>query len=160
MNTKQTLEKAFETADFWVNTLVSDLTDADLLYRPTPDANHIAWQFGHLIVSEVGLVSTGIPDAVYRLPEGFKQQHSKSTATTNDGFLTKDQYFAVLHEVRKVTLAALAKVHEDALDRPVQMPIPFIKKAGDCLVVASGHWLLHAGQWSVVRRSLGKPRLI
>jgi hypothetical protein len=40
------------------------------------------------------------------------------------------------------------------------MPIPFIRKAGDCLVVASGHWLLHAGQWSVVRRSLGKPRLI
>ena len=84
MNTRKTLEKAFETADFWVQTLLSDLTDADLLTRPTPDANHIAWQFGHLIASEVGLVSTAIPTAAYRLPPGFKEQHSKANAFIND----------------------------------------------------------------------------
>ncbi len=160
MDTKQTIEKAFEVSTFWVQTLVSDLTDADLLVRPTPDANHIAWQFGHLLSAESGLVSTAIPSASYRLPEGFKEQHNKTTAMKNDGFFTKDQYFALFHEVRKSTLAALATVNDTDLDRPVQMPIPFIKKAGDCLIVASGHWLLHAGQWSVVRRCLGKPRLI
>ena len=32
--------------------LVSDLSDAELLVRPVPQANHIAWQLGHLILQD------------------------------------------------------------------------------------------------------------
>lgn len=160
MNAPQTLEKSFQIADFWLTTLLSDLSDADLLFRPTPDANHIAWQLGHLIVSEVGLVTVAVPSASYQLPDGFKEQHAKSMADKNEGFLTKDRYLAIQKDVRQVTLAALAGLSEADLDRPVQAPIPVIKTAGDCLIVASGHWLLHTGQWSVIRRLLGKPRLV
>ena len=35
---------------------LSDLTDADLLVRPVPGANHIAWQLGHLIQAENWMV--------------------------------------------------------------------------------------------------------
>ena len=44
--------------------LVSDLSDADLLVRPVPQANHIAWQLGHLILQEcesIGSQDLGVP---------------------------------------------------------------------------------------------------
>ena len=33
-----------------------------------------------------------------------------------------------------------------------------VKCAGDCFVTAGGHWVLHAGQWVVLRRYLGRDR--
>ena len=162
MDFKQSIEQGFTAADFWVNTLLSDFSDADLMARPVPDANHIAWQLGHLINSEVGLVSMAVPDAPYAFPVGFKEMHGKSKAAVNDPsqFLTKAKYLEVARVIRQTTLAALAKASDADMDRPLTAPIPFIKRAGDCFVTASGHWLLHAGQWSVVRRGLGKPRMI
>ena len=41
--------------------LNADLSDADLLVRPAPSANHIAWQLGHLIASERNLVEAAAP---------------------------------------------------------------------------------------------------
>ena len=162
MNFKQSIEQGFTVADFWVNTLLSDLCDADLMKRPAAEANHIAWQIGHLMTSEAALVSMAVPDVKYTFPEGFKEKHAKTQAATDDPkhFLSKAEYLALAAQTRKTTLAALAKVSDAAMDRAIQAPIPFIKRAGDCFVVASHHWMLHAGQWSVVRRCLGKPRMI
>ena len=54
---------------------LSDLSDADLLVRPTPGANHIAWQFGHLIESEPHLLKIILPDAkMPELPAGFRRR--------------------------------------------------------------------------------------
>ena len=48
------------------------LSDADLLVRPAPSANHIAWQLGHLVLAEPFLIRTELPDAAYpELPAGF-----------------------------------------------------------------------------------------
>jgi hypothetical protein len=64
-------------------------------------------------------------------------------------------------EVRAGTLQALAKVTDADMDRPVggQKLPPFIKRAGDALVTIGPHWIGHAGQWVVLRRKLGRPRM-
>ena len=33
---------------------LGDFSDADMLARPAPSANHAAWQLGHLIAAEAG----------------------------------------------------------------------------------------------------------
>src|SRR5262249_35490765 len=47
--------------------LLADLSDADLLVRPVPGANHIAWQMGHYLVAETSFqAAVGGPS--YELP--------------------------------------------------------------------------------------------
>src|SRR4051812_16599167 len=82
---------------------LSDLTDADLLVRPDPGANHIAWQLGHLIAAEATFFTSKVPGAKSpELPAGFAERHGKDRAANDgaDGFLTKAEYLAAYDKVR------------------------------------------------------------
>src|SRR4051794_12554190 len=106
-----------------MNWYLSDLSDADLLVRPVPGANHIAWQLGHLIMSEGGLTKTCLPDAPYpELPAGFTAVHAQTAATSEStqGFRTKAEYLDLFGKVRAATLAALGRLSDTDLDRPTQ----------------------------------------
>ena len=62
---------------------LSDLSEADILVRPVPGADHIAWQFGHLIDSEPHLVKMVLPDAKFpQMPPGFSEKHNKEAPKT------------------------------------------------------------------------------
>jgi len=141
---------------------LDDLSDADLLVRPTPGANHIAWQMGHLIATEKGL-SPMLPQAAYpELPAGFAEQHKKDTAAQDPpkGFATKAEYLDLFSRSRQATLAALDKLSATDLDRPTEGPMQrFAPTLGALLILTANHTLMHAGQFSVVRRKLGKPVL-
>ena len=51
MNDKNALQLALVSTQGMVPMYLGDLSDADLLVRPVPGANHIAWQIGHVISS-------------------------------------------------------------------------------------------------------------
>jgi DinB superfamily len=163
MKATQTLETALNSTQFLLNQFVSDLSDADLLVRPVDKANHIAWQIGHLINSEIGLVRSQLPDAVYpELPAGFAEQHSQNKAgqESTTGFGTKEQYLGLFNRVREATKATLAKLSDTDLDRPsTGQMAQFAPTLGAFLMLVVNHTMMHAGQFSVVRRKLGKPVL-
>jgi uncharacterized damage-inducible protein DinB len=160
---KDAIRTALKSTQHLVTWYLSDLSDADLLVRPAPGANHIAWQLGHLIVSEtrmpgMTLPGTGYPD----LPPGFAEQHGPEKAAQEPptGFATKAQYLDLFNQVRQATLAALDKVSDADLDRPTEGRMAtFAPNLGALLLLTSNHSLMHAGQFSVVRRKLGKPIL-
>src|SRR5262249_34682732 len=137
--------------------------DADLLVRPTPEANHIAWQLGHFIVSERGMVLADLPNASFpELPAGFAQQHSKETQAINPptGFATKAVYLDLFTRVRQATLGALETLRAADLDRPSPGPVAkFPPTVGALFLLVANHALMHGGQFSVVRRKLDKPVL-
>jgi hypothetical protein len=142
---------------------LADLSDADLLVRPTPGANHIAWQLGHFIVSEQGSLKTLVPNAaVPELPAGFAKQHGKETAQQDPpaGFLNKAQYVDLFNKVRQATIQAIGSLKDEDLDRKTEGPMAqFAPTVGAMFLLHSNHTLMHAGQFSVVRRKLGKPVL-
>ncbi len=142
---------------------LGDLSDADLLARPAPNANHIAWQLGHLIVSEGHLVKEALPNSKYpELPKGFAEQHSKETAAVEPpkGFYTKAQYLELYTATRQATLAVTAQLSPADLDKPTTGNMAkFAPTVGHLLLMLSNHDLMHAGQFTVVRRKLGKPVL-
>jgi hypothetical protein len=146
-----------------LNWYVSDLSDADLLVRPVPNSNHIAWQLGHLISAETGMCGEAIPGAVkVELPAGFKEQHGKATAAVDPpkGFLTKAEYLGLFNRVRETTLAALEQMAETDLDKAsVGQMAKFAPTLADMLLLQANHTMMHAGQFTVVRRKLGKPIL-
>jgi hypothetical protein len=157
------IRTALQSTQHLVNWFLGDLDDADLLVRPVPGANHIAWQMGHLIQSEGNLIRQQLPDAAYpELPAGFAEQHGKSTQATDPpvGFAGKAVYLELSDKARKATLAALAKLSDADLDKPTTGPMaPFAPTLGAIFLLVSNHSLMHAGQFSVVRRKLGKPVL-
>ena len=163
MKATQVLETTLNGSQFLLNQFLSDLSDADLLVRPVPNANHIAWQIGHLISSEIGLVRSQLPNAAYpELPAGFAEQDGRETAAQDPakGFGTKEQYLTLFNRVREATKQTVNKLTDADLDRATTGQMAQIAPTlGAYMVLVSNHTLMHAGQFSAIRRKLGKPVL-
>jgi len=162
MTAKDVLKNALKSNHEILSMYVSDLSDADLLVRPAPGANHIAWQLGHLISSETRFLGT-IPGAkAPPLPAGFAEQHNKTTAKSESpsGFLTKAQYLELFNRTREATQAALASLPDSDLDKPVADDFARMAPTiGSRFFLMANHEMMHAGQFTVTRRKLGKPVL-
>src|ERR1044071_9916202 len=108
MTGKDAIKYALQSTHGMVGMYLSDLSDADLLVRPVPGANHIAWQLGHLIGAEIHLLSTYLPNAQWpKLPPGFAEKHTKETSKIDaaDKFLKKSDYLSLYGQVREATVA-------------------------------------------------------
>src|SRR5262249_32951937 len=104
MTGKQAITVALNSTQWMMTEYLKDLSDADLLVRPVPGANHIAWQLGHLIHSEGFLVKEVVSNAAYpELPKGFAEKHTKETSKQDSGFLTKKEYVDLFTKVRQAT---------------------------------------------------------
>ena len=160
MNAKDAIQTALTGTQDVLNRYLADLSDADLLVRPAPGANHIAWQLGHLVASEHWQL-TKVPGAKPPdLPAGFAEAHGKDRTKADgpQGFRTKEEYLALARKMREASLATLEKVPDAALDQP--SGIKYAPTVGAVFLMIGNHPLMHAGQFAVVRRKLGKPVVI
>lgn len=141
---------------------IEDLSDADLLVRPVPNANHIAWQMGHLIVSENQIVNGLKPGSAPALPEGFAEAYSKETASIDDParFHGKATYLKLYDEQRKAALDLLATMSEQDFDRPAPDKMrAYAPTVGEAFIMLGTHQFMHGGQFTPVRRKLNKSIL-
>jgi hypothetical protein len=162
MDFKDSIRSSLNVADFMVQGYLADLSPQEMLLRPVPEANHVAWQLGHLIAAERHLVEAASPGSMPELPAGFAERHRRDGPVSDNPshYLSKDEYLHLAKTIRAATLSALDQLSEADLDRPVTARVPpFVKRAGDCFTTLGPHWTLHAGQWVVVRRKLGRPRM-
>lgn len=162
MDSRKAIKSAILSGQSVCDAYLGDLNDADLLVRPVPGINHIAWQLGHLIAAEHDMLEAVRPHSMPELPAGFREKHSKKTAASDDpkAFCTKAQYLEQFKKQRAGTLALLEKMSDSDLDQqaPEQLR-SFLKTVADVFTMQSTHWLMHAGQWAVVRRKLDRPPL-
>jgi hypothetical protein len=161
MNAITLIQTTLTTTKGMLPAFLVDLSDADLLVRPTSGANHIAWQLGHVILAERRLGDGMLPNAKYPdLPAGFLDKHGKTGAAEDSGFFSKDEYLRLFAGHREATLASVSQLTEADLDRPTTGPVVRLAPTlGAVLLLIGNHNMLHAGQFSVVRRKLGKPVL-
>ena len=154
-------------ASFAVPTMISeaylgDLTDEELFVRPVEGANHIAWQLGHLIASENHMINQVRPDSMPPLPDGFAEKHSKETSAVDDPakFQSKEEYLTLMQEQRAGTIAVLDSMSEDDLNSPSPEALQRLgSNLAGIFIMQGVHWTMHAGQWAVIRRKLGRPPL-
>lgn len=142
--------------------LLSDLNDGELLVRPVPQANHIAWQLGHLISSEHMLISRVAPGVARAFPPGWQDGYTEETAKLEEAsrFERKSRYLALYDAQRQATLEAFRSLDAEALGRPIEGPLRDIcHDVGQLFLFQAHHELMHAGQFTTIRRHLGKPRL-
>lgn len=162
MNTIDLIRRTIEFSNTVCSAYLSDLNDEELLLRPVEGANHIAWQLGHLIVSEHNLINLICPGSMPDLPLGFAERYESATSTSDDpaGFHTKDEYFRAFAEQRNATLSALDQLEPDELMQPAPESIQHLcRTVAEVFALQGQHWLMHGGQWAIVRRKLGRPPL-
>jgi uncharacterized damage-inducible protein DinB len=163
MTGKDAIKYALRSTHGMVGMYLSDLSDADLLVRPVPGANHIAWQLGHLIVAEPHILAALVPGAQWpTLPAGFAEKHTKETSRLDaaGGFFKKNEYLSLYGQVREAAIAALEKLSDADLDRPTTGDMAkFAPNVGAMFLLNANHTMMHLGQFTAVRRKLGKPVL-
>jgi len=162
MDPRTAIKLSLDMSKFVVDGYLEDLTDDELMKRPHPDCNHVKWQLGHLIASENQIGENAVPGSMPALPEGFSDRYSKETASSDDpaAFDSKSELLRLAAQQREATLAALAALADDDFDKPtpesMQAYAPTVAAA---FSMQGSHWMMHAGQWAVVRRQLGRPPL-
>jgi hypothetical protein len=162
MNTKDAFKQTIDISQMVVKMYLGDLSDADLLTRPV-GCNHLAWQLGHLISSEVSLLNGICPGKGPELPPDFAARHSKETTGVNDPqkFCTKKEYLDLLEKVSTASKQALDGLSDADLDAPSPEHFrPRFPTVGSIFTLIATHPMMHAGQIAVARRMLGKPVVI
>lgn len=159
MNAKDVIKISMATADMIGLGYVSDLSDENLMRRPHAGCNHINWQLGHLIVNEHQLIEKVAPGSMPPLPAGMAEKYTKATASNNDpaAFLDKDTLLATHRTQRQGTLEALERVSDEQLGAATG--IDYAPTVAAMFLLQADHWLMHCGQWVIVRRELGKAAM-
>ncbi len=141
---------------------VADLTDADLMTRPAPSANHGLWQLCHLARSAAQLAKLLSPEHPFALPAIYAEVGGKNSAGNNDpqAFPTKVEVLDVLDQALAVQREGLLKLTDDDLAKPAPEKFrSFAPRMGDLLAMGPMHTAMHLGQIQVLRRALGKPNV-
>ncbi len=159
MDSRAAIKVGLDTAEFVAMGYLNDLTDAEFMLRPHQACNHINWQIGHLIEGEHRMMETIYPQSMPALPTGFKEKYSRDMVNENDPskFCTKAELMSAYRQQREASLALLAKQQDSDLDR--ETGVPYAPTFASMFSLLGSHWLMHSGQWVIVRRQLGKSAL-
>lgn len=163
MQTKDAIKLALKSTSDILNMYLSDLSDQDLTVRPVPAANNIAWQVGHLITSEHAMDKV-LPGIQYpELPAGMKEAYGNKSASTvpSAGYLKKAQFLDLFNKIRSATVAHVERMSDADFDKPTTGSMAqWAPTLGALLLLTANHTMMHAGQFTVVRRALNKPVLV
>lgn len=162
MKTHDVFYANMDSSDYVLKAYLKDMTDAELMTRPCKGCNHIAFQLGHLIVSEQQLLEQLSPGSGLPLPEGFADKHHKKNVEDNDPthFYTKQEYLDLYKKSRQNVKDVLSKMSESDLDKPSPKGWEMFPTVGAIANLVASHGMMHVGQFAVVRRMLGKPIVI
>ena len=162
MNAREAVKLAMDSGNMIGMAYLDDMTDEEMMQRPHPDCNHIKWQIGHLIASENQIINGVLPGTMPDLPDGFAERYSKETSTSDDAsaFDSKEDLLKLYQEQRTAALGKLESLSDEDLsaEGPEEMKT-YAPTVGAAFDLLGGHWLMHAGQWAVIRRQLGRPPL-
>lgn len=160
MLSQQIIRQTLETAELVAIAYLNDLSDAEFMQRPHPKCNHINWQVGHLILSENQQMNQISPGSMPELPDRFEEIYSAHSATSDDSqqFLSKDQLMAIYREQRQATMTVLSKISEEEMLK--ETGVAYAPSVAAMIQMQGAHWLMHCGQWVIVRRANEKAIVI
>ncbi|OYP37281.1 DinB family protein [Rhodopirellula sp. MGV] len=122
---------------------------------------NIAWQVGHLTVSQYGLLMFRIrgrqPSDLDLIPGKFRKAYGRSSVPSPDGSAqpTPDELLERFDRVFVDALGELDSVDSDTLLEPVDMPYAGYPIKLGAIMFCPLHEHIHAGQIGLLRRALG-----
>ena len=141
---------------------IQDMSDADLLQRPVPNANNGLWQIGQLVAAEAHMINECVGRSVIELPAGFAERYKRDTASVDDPAKlgNKADLLALFDKVREKTCQWVAMLSSSDMAKPAPEKMRnFAPTVGHIIQMLPTHVAMHVGQIQVLRRKLGKPIL-
>jgi hypothetical protein len=144
-----------------LNRYTADLTPQEYLHRPAPKANCVAWTIGHLILSDRGVLKRLGHADLPALPDGFEKRFSRDEGCTQaTEFGDTSILLPLFNQHRQRLIDAVKRASAEQLNAPLEKPHPMFGNVGEMALFMSAHAAMHAGQFTIVRRSLGRPPLV
>lgn len=161
MTSNDVIANSLTVGGMMLDRYTADLTPAEYLHRPCGDANCAAWLVGHLILTERnGLKRLGVTD-LPPLPEGFEQRFSREPAAPRaSDFGDVTALMPLFKRHRAMLIDAVKRATPEQLAKPLEKPHPMFATVGESANFIALHSTMHAGQVTIIRRSLGRPPLI
>jgi hypothetical protein len=164
MNAIDYVKMSLENSKGWALGLINDMKDAPLT-QPTPNGgNHPLWVLGHIVRAESDLLDGFILGKPNRFPELEGNFAMQTTPTTDASqYPSMDELLGKFEEIRAATLAHLATLTDDDLDKRSHAPEEFgppFATVGACFAAMSSHMNFHAGQVADARRAAGREPLM
>jgi uncharacterized damage-inducible protein DinB len=149
------------TSQQMLNGFLADLSPSDYLHRPVPKANCAAWIVGHLTLTDRRILGRLDVEDLPELPVDFETRFARSeeaSASPTFGDVTILQPLFNAHHDRLI--AAARNVTPEQLAAVLPTPTPRFKTLGEMLYFMPLHVVMHCGQLSTIRRSLGRLPLV
>lgn len=122
---------------------------------------HVAWQVGHLTVSQYGLCMFRIrgrsPEDLDLIPSPFRKAYSRSSTPKADAGSqpSPQELLERMARVHELAMGELAEVDPAVLLEPVDMPFAAYPTKLGAILFCPLHEQIHAGQIGLLRRALG-----
>jgi len=157
------IASGYRMARQMAHNMCADLTSEEFQHQPVPGANSAAWIVGHLALTAKRtaerLGATGMPEVSEEFIARFKATRQTAGAQANLG--SKSELFALLDVAMEKLMEAIRRLPPEALVGPAPTPAPaVVTNSGEMVLFGVMHIMMHCGQLSTVRRSLGKPPLL
>lgn len=133
--------------------------------QPAGAPTHIAWQVGHLAVSQYGLLMFRIfgrrDSDLDLIPSKFRKAFARSSTPAPEAAtqMTADELVEKLDEVYRQAIEGLAHLEPQVLLEPVDMPYAGYPTKLGAILFCPLHEQIHAGQIGLIRRLLGLPSI-
>ena len=139
--------------------LLLDAVPENLWYvRPAGAASHVAWQVGHLAVSQYGLMlfrqRGRTPGDLELMPGWLRKQFGRGTQPSqgSDGMPTPDELRQKLAAIHVQAMREVAGLSVETLREPIDMPYAAYPIKLGALLFCPIHESIHAGQIGLLRR--------
>lgn len=141
--------------------LLDATPDEHWFTQPDGIPSTIAWQVGHLTVSQYGLLMFRIrgrePDDLKLIPGRFRKAFGRGSLPSSDPTSqpTPEELRERLARVLTLGLEVLDTVTPEVLLEPVEMPYAVYPTKLGAILFCPLHEHIHAGQIGLLRRALG-----
>jgi uncharacterized damage-inducible protein DinB len=160
MTTIDLLVGAHRMARQFLHNMCADLTAEEFHHQALPGTNSAAWIVGHLALTARRVAErfggTGLPEVPPEFVERYKT--TRKAADDQASLGNKEELLALYDACSDKLMEAIRHVPVENLATVPTTPVPaVVTNIGELLEFLAMHVMLHCGQISTIRRSLGKP---
>ena len=155
-----------EFARKYSSSLLADLEEEDWFWSPDQFTTHIAWQAGHLAMSQYGLTlfqqrGRNLEVDSKLMSSKFRKLFMRGTQPVKDraAYPQPQEILAVLDRVHQQMQEEIVTFDGDQLDDSLGPPHAGFATRYGALLFAGDHEMIHAGQIGMLRRLMGKEPL-
>ena len=146
--------------------LLQDLSDEDWFWSPDQFTTHIAWQAGHLAMSQYGLTlfrqrGRNLDIDKQLMSSKFRKLFMRGTKPVADreAYPDPSEILDALQRVHAQMRKEIVTFDGAQLDEPIDSPHAAFATRYGALLFAGDHEMIHSGQIGMLRRLIGKEPL-